>query len=136
MYGAYCAGAALQWTQHEVPRQPQVLIILALFGISIAAGALVFVDGYYWRWSSAKVMVLDEREVAARDRVFSSAYRWIAGVSLVGCFAWQAGWNPTHPLSVDSNVIFWGYMWLLATLPAALLAWTERTDTRSDDAPA
>jgi hypothetical protein len=140
MYGAYCAGAApqLQWAQHEIPRQPQATIILVLFALSFAAGALLFVGAHYWRWGNAKTATLDEREIATRNRVYASAYRWVALISMVGCVAWQSGWRPLHPLSVDSNVIVWGYVLLLATLPAALLAWTEppAPDLNGEEAPA
>jgi hypothetical protein len=44
----------------------------------------------------------------------------------VGCVAWQIGLQPHHPLSVDSNVLVWGYVLLLTTLPTALLACMEQ----------
>jgi len=126
MYGSYVVGAIAQWREHEVVRQPDQVVILVLFLVSLALGLLLFVGTHYGRWGTARSRLLDEREIAARNAIYVLAYRWIATISLVGCVAWQIGLEPLHPLSVDSNVLIWGYVLLLTTLPAALLAWMEK----------
>lgn len=126
MYGSYVVGAIAQWRVHEIVRQPDQVIILVLFLISLALGLLLFAGTHYGRWGTARSRLLDEREIAARNAIYVLAYRWIATISLVGCVAWQIGLQPHHPLSVDSNVLVWGYVLLLTTLPTALLACMEQ----------
>ena len=125
MYGCYAVGAIAQWREHEIVRQPNQVMILALFLVSFALGLVLFAGTHYGRWGTARSRLLDEREIAARNSIYVIAYRWIAIVSLVGCVAWQVGLEPNHPLGVDSNVLLWGYVLLLTTLPTVLLAWME-----------
>ncbi len=127
MYATYVLGAIAQWRQHEMMHQPDQSIILILFFVSLALAALLFVGTHYGRWGTARPRFLDEREIAQRNAVYVWAYKWVAVVSLVGCVAWQVGVEPQHPMSVDSNVLVWGYVLLLTSLPTALLAWTEKS---------
>jgi magnesium-transporting ATPase (P-type) len=128
MYGAYIAGAILQWQQHEITREPQASLILALFVASFALGALLFGIAHYGRWSSTTNKRLDEREIAARNAAYTRAYWIVAAVSAVW-LGWQTGRQLEHPFGVDSNVLLWGYVLLITTLPATLLAWADRPPT-------
>ena len=124
MVGAYLAGTILQWEQHEIARQPQANIILALFALSFAIGALLFAGTHYGRWGITKNKALDEREIATRNKVYAGAYQVMAWISAALLIWWQ--FAQPRPLGVDANVVFWGYVLLISTLPASLLAWNDR----------
>ena len=128
MYGAYVSGAILQWQQHEIVSYPEQWIILGLFLFSFAVGAFLFALTHYMAWGAARYMNLDERERATRNAIYGSAYRIMAWSSLVLVTWWLLGSHVVQPrpFSVDANIIFWGYVLLIATLPASLLAWRDR----------
>lgn len=128
MYGAYLAGAVLQWRQ--TPDQPQANLILGVFLFAFALGAILFASTQYLRWSSAKDAALDERERATRDAVYGRAYSimaWTSVLLLAWSYAWPLLQRPCPSgFDVNINVIFWGYVLLMSTLPASLLAWKDR----------
>jgi hypothetical protein len=80
---------------------------------------------------------LDERQIQARNRAYVWAYRLMAaGVMLAALYymiATDSGWwLPREWNAVQA--FFWGVWLLAATLPTAILAWTE-ADPPSADAP-
>jgi len=128
MYGAYAAGTVLQWQQNGAAApQPLRSIILALFALALLMGSFLSVT-YYWHWGTVKDTELDEREIATRNAAYVHAYRIIAVLSMAGSLWWISGplLRQPAPLGVDANVLFWGYVLLLVTLPTALLAWKDR----------
>ncbi len=126
MYGAYVAGAVMQWRARTIGENRTV--ILALFMASFAIGALLFALTRYMRWAAANDARLDEREIATRNAVYRSAYHIAAWVSVLLLVCWYVGPLISQPLTpgTNGNVLFWGYVLLMSTLPAALLAWRDR----------
>ena len=126
MYGAYIAGAIMQWRVTTIGENRQVILTVFLF--AAAVGILLFAGAHYMRWIGSKESALDEREVAVRNGVYRSAYSIIAWASVGLLIWWCIGPLVSHPLTSDTNtnVLFWGYVLLVSTLPAALLAWKDR----------
>jgi hypothetical protein len=134
-YGAYVAGGVLQWREHELVREPQRWIILALFAVSAAAALFLFSRFDYWRLARSPA-TLDERERAIRSATYVRAYG-LSSLAAICCLAWL-GFGFRHPGnsagSVDFNIVLWGYVLFAATLPSALLAWTSPPSEDERDA--
>lgn len=126
MYAAYLAGAVAQWRLHAPDANQQIVWILFLMAFGI--GVALFATTHYLSWSGAKNTLLDEREIATRDSVYRQAYGIIAWVSVGILMLWYAAPLLASPLmaSTNGNVLVWGYVLLISTLPAALLAWNDR----------
>jgi hypothetical protein len=126
MYGAYLAGGIMQWRVNEIGQNRQAIFAAFLFAFAI--GTILFVSTHYMRWTSAKEAALDEREIATRNAVYRSAYGVMAWLSVLVLVWWYVGRFVSPPLTLetDVNVMFWGYVLLLSTLPASLLAWNDR----------
>ena len=126
MYGAYIAGAVMQWRVQTFGEDRQ--LILSLFIVSFTIGALLFATTRYMSWSSAKDATLDEREIATRNDTYRQAYRMVAWCSIALLAIWYAMPLMEKPLAPQTagNVLFWGYVLLISTLPASLLAWKDR----------
>ena len=128
MYGSYVAGMVLQWEQNGAAApQPLRSVVLGLFALALLTGSFLSVT-YYWHWGTVNDGKLDERELATRNAAYVGAYRIIAVLSVAGSIWWLAGPLLRQPqaLGTDANVLFWGYVLLLVTLPTALLAWRDR----------
>ena len=125
MYGAYLVGGIMQWRVREIGQNRQAILTAFLFAFAI--GAVLFVSTHYMRWTAAKDAALDEREIATRNAVYRTAYGVMAWSSVFLLAWWYAGRFMAPPLTLetDVNVMFWGYVLLLSTLPAALLAWND-----------
>lgn len=127
LYTAYALGAGLQWRADEQIAEPQRWIILGLFAVSGLAAMWLFFRSDYWRLAQ-KPDRLDERERAARGTVFARAYG-IAAIAAIAGLAWQALAIPAAHRAVngvDFNVLLWGYILFVTTLPSALIAWKRQ----------
>lgn len=80
---------------------------------------------------------LDERQIQSRNRAYLWAYRTLgASVMLAALYymiATDAGWWLPRSWN-ELQAFFWGVWLLAATLPTAILAWTE-ADPPPSDAP-
>ena len=126
MYGAYFGGEILQWRQQGVVHRPVSWIILSLFLLSFSLGALLFGATSYGRWGMGEDKSLDEREVAVRNAIYKKSYNIVVLVSVFGLLVWYLPALPVRFQLVDSNVVFWGWVLFIATLPSVLLAWVDQ----------
>lgn len=126
MYGTYATGTILQWQVHNAGESRE--LILAIFILAFVIGGLLFVGTHYLRWVSARDNALDEREIAIRNAVYRTAYHFIAWFGIALLAIWYAApyTAPSLTMATNFNVLFWGFVLLVATLPAALLAWGDR----------
>ena len=126
MYGAYLIGGIMQWRVREIGQDRQAIPAAFLFAFAI--GTFLFVSTHYMRWTGAKDAALDEREIATRNAVYRTAYGVMAWSGVLLLAWWYVGRfvSPPSTLETDVNVMFWGYVLLLSTLPASLLAWNDR----------
>jgi hypothetical protein len=112
---------------------PLVLAGLLVFAIG-AAGTTISVSNLADRRAS----VLDERQLASRDRAYRRAYRaieWPLAALLVALLFALGSGQPSLPerLVPVAAVLLVGALLLVSFLPAAILAWTEpRTPDEGD----
>jgi hypothetical protein len=108
---------------------------------SIAAlGVLLVATGVWWALRmSVRVIAdlpedyLDERQARMRDRAYVDAYRWFAGVTLLGATVglfWFVAVSSNDVATVEVSwgevmAIFWALEGLALTLPSIVLALRE-----------
>lgn len=128
MYGAYVVGA-LAWMASANSDQPGFgIAAIACWLVVFAALHLLFHRTGYWRWGNAPQESLDEFEVASRNVAYRIAYSLVAGTTLLALLAERFAWDVAQWSADDRarDIIFWGWFLVVMTLPAAILAWTER----------
>lgn len=128
MYGAYGVAVAL-WVDADGLRPlPIAIVIIALLLLSFASLFALFQRTRYWKWSNSPDADLDEFQVAFRNEAYKTAYVIVAALTLLFMFAARIASDTTDIAISESarEFIFWGWFMLVLTLPAALLAWTEK----------
>jgi hypothetical protein len=132
MYAAYPAGIALLEAAESVPAQAVGLVFVTA---SFLLAARLW-RSPWWRPGNAPDRMLDERELALRNRAYQRAYTLVCSVTLLTLIYLQLAFDADDrvrfwlPASYgEASRLFWGAFLLLVTLPAALLAWDrERFD--------
>ena len=128
MYGAYGVACALWLIVGGLKTVPAALAIVALLLLSLGALILLFQNTRYWKWGNSPDADLDEFQISSRNAAYKSAYIIVASFSLLVMLAARIGHDVT-PFTVTESArefLFWGWFLLVLTLPAALLAWTEK----------
>lgn len=128
MYGSYAAGAALHLGQDAAGGAVAAIAGLLLM---VAAGGCFWMlyRSDFWRRGHAPDAQLDERELTLRNRAYLSAYQGVATLFLLSviylAFALDFGlWLPAT--YEQASTLVWGVLLFTLSLPAAVLAWTER----------
>ncbi len=132
-YGGYAFGACA-WIGEGGLRTPAALAVtLAGFAVTLGALSVLFRGTRYWRWGNAPDAQVDEFELATRNAAYRHAYTAVSSLGLLGLLAWRIA-GDAGALSdaffrgPTPDLLFWGWMLLVLTLPAALLAWTTRDE--------
>jgi hypothetical protein len=128
MYGAYAVACALWLIVGGLKTVAAALAIVALLLLSLGALILLFQNTRYWKWGNSPDADLDEFQISSRNAAYKSAYVIIASFSLLAMLAARIGHDVTQFTVPESarEFLFWGWFLLVLTLPAALLAWTEK----------
>jgi hypothetical protein len=107
---------------------PTAIGIVALLLLSLGAVILLFQNTRYWKWGNSPDAELDEFQLSSRNAAYKNAYVIIASFSLLVMLAARIGHDVTQFTVTESarEFLFWGWFLLVLTLPAALLAWTEK----------
>lgn len=131
MYGFYAVGAILHLGQDALGGAVAAIAGLLLM---VAAGGcfMLLYRSDFWRRGHAPDTQLDERELGLRNRAYLAAYQGVATLFLLAviylAFAVDHGlWLPTK--FEQASTLVWGVILLTVSLPAAVLAWTERPVT-------
>lgn len=130
MYLGYPLGAVI-W---KLGAERDDLVLWAagagLVTLAFATAALLFgAHRQYWQWGNAPERELDERQVTVRNRAYVTAYAAFVTLTFLalmyGAVAIdKAWWLPTT--WGEASAVVWGALLLGTTLPAAILAWTDR----------
>jgi hypothetical protein len=128
MYGAYGLACALWVAAGGLKTAPTAIGIVALLLLSLGAVILLFQNTRYWKWGNSPDAELDEFQLSSRNAAYKNAYVIIASFSLLVMLAARIGHDVTQFTVTESarEFLFWGWFLLVLTLPAALLAWTEK----------
>lgn len=128
LYGAYGLAAALWIGVGGLRPWPVATAIVLLMLAVFAALGMLFRSTHYWKWGNSPDSELDEFEIASRNSAYKSAYVVVATASLVAMLIMRIGIDVAALRFSDMalELLFWGWFLVVATLPAALLAWTER----------
>lgn len=128
LYGAYGLAVALWVAAGGLQPLPVAISIVTLLLISLGALIILFQRTRYWKWGNSPDANLDEFQVASRNAAYKSAYFIVASVSLLVMLIARIGADTTDIVITESarEFLFWGWFLLVFTLPAALLAWTEK----------
>ena len=109
-----------------------------------ALGLIVVAVGVWWALRmSVRVIAdlpeeyLDERQIRVRDRAYLDAYRWFAGITLLGAtlgLVWFAVVSDHDVVTVEISwgavmAVFWAFEGLALTLPSMVLALQEPDHT-------
>lgn len=118
-------GVVLAWSLLDPPGR--WLLVLPL-GLAAVVGTGMLLMPQVLGVSDGTEAMLDERQLALRNRTYLNAYRVLGALVVLGALyvmlAHGSGWwLPRTNLALQA--VFWG-VWLLAvTLPTAILAWSE-----------
>jgi hypothetical protein len=113
--------------------------IPGLIAVAVAVGALAFVRVSIRVVADLPADVLDERQRSVRDRAYVEAYRWFAGLMIVGACAGLVAVlvnvDDTDTWTVDitwnaAMAVFWPIQLLAMSLPSIVVALGE-----SDEVP-
>lgn len=128
MYGAYGIAVALWIVAGGLRPLPIAITIVTLLLLSMGSLIVLFQRTRYWKWGNSPDAELDEFQVSSRNTAYKNAYFIIASVSLLVMFIARIGADTTDIEITESarEFLFWGWFLLVLTLPAALLAWTEK----------
>ncbi|HZF41986.1 MAG TPA: hypothetical protein VEZ48_01090 [Sphingomonadaceae bacterium] len=128
MYGAYGIAIALWVAAGGLRPLPVAFLIVALLLVSLGSLFVLFQRTRYWKWGNSPDTDLDEFQIASRNAAYKSAYMIVATLTLFIMFVGRLVMDATSVVISDSarELMFWGWFMLVLTLPAALLAWTER----------
>jgi hypothetical protein len=128
MYGAYGVAAALWVAAGGLKTGLTAIAVVALLLLSLGAVILLFQNTRYWKWGNSPDAELDEFQLSSRNAAYKNAYVIIASFSLLVMLAARIGHDITQFTVTESarEFLFWGWFLLVLTLPAALLAWTEK----------
>lgn len=105
------------------------LVVVSSLGFLAVMGYGLLMASQYGIMSNARQTVLDERQEGVRNRAYRVAYQLLAGLggftALYGYIATDSGrgWLPST--SNELQAVFWGFLLVSSTLPAAVLTWTE-----------
>ena len=128
MYGAYGLACALWVAAGGLKTVPIATAVVALLLLSLSALIVLFQRTRYWKWGNSPDAELDEFQISSRNAAYKNAYVIVASFSLLIMLAARIGYDITHFTLAESarEFLFWGWFLLVLTLPAALLAWTEK----------
>lgn len=128
MYGAYGVAAALWVAAGGLRPLPVAVVIVILLLLSLGSLLVLFQRTRYWKWGNSPDADLDEFQVASRNAAYKTAYVIVATLTLLIMFAGRIASDTTELVISESarEFMFWGWLMLVLTLPAALLAWTEK----------
>ena len=100
------------------------LIVLIVLAALFVIGTLLLAGTPYLGWAGAQRRTLDEREDAARNRAYHFAYHVITWLGILLLLVLAAG----NFVSINSGLayVLLGYVFLMFTLPGAVLAWKDR----------
>jgi len=128
MYGAYSGAVALWVAAGGLSPLPIAILIVALLLLSLGALFVLFQRTHYWKWGNSPDADLDEFQVASRNAAYKTAYVIVASLTLLVLFLGRIASDMTDFAISESarEFLFWGWFMLVLTLPAALLAWTEK----------
>jgi len=135
LYGAYALGSALWIGAGGLRSWPiavaVLLLVLAVFG----ALGMLFQRTHYWKWGNSPDADLDEFEIASRNSAYKNAYVVVATLSLLGMLIARIGGDlvPFRLSETALELLFWGWFLIVTTLPAAILAWTEKPIDDDDE---
>ncbi|HZG07479.1 MAG TPA: hypothetical protein VEZ70_00700 [Allosphingosinicella sp.] len=135
MYGAYGVACVLWVFAEGLRTLPIAISVVALLLLSLGALILLFQKTRYWKWGNSPDAELDEFQISSRNAAYKNAYIIVASVSLLVMFAARIGYDVTQITVTESagEILFWGWFLLVLTLPAALLAWTEKPFDDDED---
>jgi hypothetical protein len=128
MYGAYGVAASLWVAAGGLRSLPVAIIIIALLLASLSSVFVLFQRTRYWKWGNSPDSDLDEFQIASRNAVYKNAYIIVAVLTLLILFIGRIV-SDTAEVTIGEparEILFWGWFLLVITLPAALLAWTEK----------
>lgn len=137
LYGAYGLAAAL-WIGAGGLWPWPIAIAVLLLGLAVfGALGMLFQNTRYWKWGNSPDADLDEFEIASRNNAYRSAYVAVATFSLLAMLMARIGADliPLRLSDTAIELLFWGWFLVVTTLPAAILAWTEKP-FEDDDEPA
>jgi cell division protein FtsW (lipid II flippase) len=128
MYGAYGLAMALWVAAGGLRPLPVAVLIVALLLLSLGSLIVLFQRTRYWKWGNSPDADLDEFQVASRNEAYKTAYIIVATLTLLVMFIGRIASDTTDFVISESarEFMFWGWFLLVLTLPAALLAWTEK----------
>jgi len=128
MYGAYGVAVALWAAAGGLRPLPMAALIVGLLLLSLGALIVLFQRTRYWKWGNSPDADLDEFQIASRNAAYKTAYIIVAALTLLIMFIGRVGSDTTEVAISESarEIMFWGWFLLVLTLPAALLAWTEK----------
>jgi hypothetical protein len=128
MYGAYGVAVALWVAAGGLRPLSMAVLIVALLLLSLGALIVLFQRTRYWKWGNSPDADLDEFQIASRNAAYKTAYIIVAALTLLIMFIGRIGSDTTDIAISESarEFTFWGWFMLVLTLPAALLAWTEK----------
>lgn len=135
LYSAYGLAAALWIGAGGLRPWPVavavVILMLAVFG----SLGMLFQRTHYWKWGNSPDAELDEFEIASRNSAYKTAYVLVASLSLLAMLAARIGADLVAFTFSETarELLFWGWFLLVATLPAAILAWTEKPVDDEDE---
>lgn len=137
LYGAYGLAAALWIGAGGLRPWPIAIAVLLLVLAVFGSLGMLFQSTRYWKWGNAPDACLDEFEIASRNSAYKSAYVVVATASLLGMLIARIGADliPFRFSETALELLFWGWFLIVTTLPAAILAWTEKP-VDDDDEPA
>ena len=128
MYGAYGTAVTLWVIAGGLRPLPMAVVIVTLLLVSLGSLIFLFQRTRYWKWGNSPDADLDEFQVASRNAAYKNAYIIVASLSLLVMFVARIASDTTDITISESarEFMFWGWFLLVLTLPAALLAWTEK----------
>jgi hypothetical protein len=128
MYGAYGIAIALWVAAGGLRPLPVALLIVAFLLVSLGSLFVLFQRTRYWKWGNSPDTDLDEFQIASRNAAYKTAYIIVATLTIWIMFVGRIAADVTTIAISDATreFMFWGWFMLVLTLPAALLAWTEK----------
>lgn len=133
-YGGYIALVVIwRFSRHvDTPWQPWVFALTIPAALIALVGLGGLLTSQLWRAANEPDDVLDEREQRVRDRAYLHSYQVLAAIVVVGGAYISVAWDTHARLGLwlpqtwnEVQAIFWGLLLLAATLPVAVIGWTE-----------
>jgi hypothetical protein len=102
-----------------------MLLLLAAVGVTLTVGIVTFINVYWkthlWQLSHASFDRLDERQVQIFYESLRHSYSVLAVICLIILYANAVAGKGPIPILIAAGILY-----LAHTLPAAILAWTEK----------